>query len=106
MCVVAEGEGGSLAGFAIAERDGDSLYLITLDVDSGWRRCGLARTMLLWVEEASPGARWMNLHVFAGNVGAVHFYEREGFVALGRETDFYGRGWDALCYRRGIVSIS
>ena len=102
VTVVAEAPDGSIAGFAIGEREGEVLYLVTLDVAPAMRRLKLAHTMLNWLEEHTPNARWMDLHVFEENSEALSFYEREGFACLGRELDFYGQGLHALTCRRAI----
>ncbi len=104
LCVVADTSGGELAGFAIAEHDNGGLYLLTLDVAPAWRRQGLAAKMLEWLEAHAVSARWMTLHVFAGNDAAIAFYQSAGFAQAGREPNFYGQGMDALIYQRQVRS--
>lgn len=104
ISVVAMEPGGAMVGFAIGEVAGEAMYVVTLDVAPAWRRAGLAGRMLRWLEERAVGARWVALHVFAGNAPAVTFYERTGFALVGREEDFYGRGIPALVYRRELAS--
>jgi ribosomal protein S18 acetylase RimI-like enzyme len=41
-----------------------------------------------------------------GNTGAVRFYERIGYKPVGRVDGFYGRGFDALVYRKGLAPRS
>jgi ribosomal-protein-alanine N-acetyltransferase len=103
VSVVAE-VGGMMAGFCIAEVEGDVAYLVTIDVDPGHRQGGLARLMMGWIREKSAemGALRMELHVFAKNTGAIRFYERLGFELVGTVPGFYGRGADALYYSRSI----
>ena len=48
----------------------------------------------------AAGATAMTLHVFTGNAGAIQFYESIGYGRLGRAEAFYGRGLDALVYRK------
>lgn len=103
VSVVAEVEG-AVVGFAIGEVVGDVCYLVTIDVDPGCRRSGLAGSMMGWIAEKAwaMGARRMELHVFVGNAAAIRFYERLGFVVVGAEPGFYGDGVDALCYARRV----
>jgi ribosomal protein S18 acetylase RimI-like enzyme len=103
VSVVAEVDG-AMVGFAIAEVEGEVAYLVTIDVDPGCRRGGLARSMMGWVEARAVemGARRMELHVFAANEAAIRFYERLGFGLVGTVPGFYGRGMDALYYAREI----
>ncbi|SFS10279.1 ribosomal-protein-alanine N-acetyltransferase [Granulicella pectinivorans] len=103
VSVVAEA-GGEVAGFAIGEVEGNVCYLVTIDVDPGWRQGGFARSMMGWIAEKAwaMGARRMELHVFVENAAAIRFYERLGFGLVGAVPDFYGDGVDALYYARGI----
>jgi ribosomal-protein-alanine N-acetyltransferase len=103
VSVVAEADG-AMVGFAIAEVEGDGAYLVTIDVDPGWRRGGLAKAMMGWIAGRTweMGARRVDLHVFVGNEAAIRFYERLGFEAVGTVPEFYGRGVDALSYARGL----
>jgi ribosomal-protein-alanine N-acetyltransferase len=82
--------------------EGQVGYVVTLDVAAAWRRRGLARRMMEEVEAKAraAGGAGMALHVFAGNAGAMRFYEGIGYGRAGRVEGFYGRGLDALVYRR------
>jgi ribosomal protein S18 acetylase RimI-like enzyme len=80
-------------------------YVVTLDVATEYRRRGMAHKLLFEAEEgaAAAGARWMELHVFTGNEGAIHFYERSGYEQVGVRRRFYGKsGLDAFIYRREL----
>jgi ribosomal-protein-alanine N-acetyltransferase len=45
----------------------------------------------------------MALHVFHGNVAAIQFYENIGYGRAGLAEGFYGRGMDALVYRKQLA---
>ena len=94
--------GGELAGFCIAQLEEKWAYVVTLDVAPAWRRRGLAGRMMSDVEEQvrAAGAVGMALHVYNGNPGAIRFYERMGYSRVGISEGFYGRGLDALVYRK------
>jgi ribosomal-protein-alanine N-acetyltransferase len=101
IAVLAEAEG-ALFGFCVVQMEGHVGYVVTLDVASAWRRQGLARRMMEDVEakvRAASGVG-MALHVFTGNAGAMRFYESMGYGRAGRAEGFYGRGLDALVYRK------
>jgi [ribosomal protein S18]-alanine N-acetyltransferase len=109
LVMVAEGAGSEVVGFVIvhlervaARRRG---YVVTLDVAEGSRHKGLAERLMREVEARAraAGARWMELHVFTGNEGAIRFYERLGYVRTGFRHRFYGAaGLNAFVYRREL----
>lgn len=101
MTVLAEARG-DLVGFCVVQMEGQVGYVVTLDVAAAWRRRGLARRMMEEVEAKAraAGGAGMALHVFAGNAGAMRFYEGIGYGRAGRVEGFYGRGLDALVYRK------
>ena len=83
---VAEKVCGEIVGFVIAHIESVAsewrAYVVTLDVASECRQRGLARRLMREVEASAmaAGVRWMQLHVFTGNAGAIRFYERLGFA--------------------------
>jgi ribosomal-protein-alanine N-acetyltransferase len=101
MTVLAERQG-ELAGFSIAQLEKHIAYVVTLDVTPTFRRQGLARRLMAELEAKAQaaGATAMALHVFTGNAGAIQFYESIGYNREGRAEAFYGRGLDALVYRK------
>ena len=101
ICVLAEADE-ELAGFCIAHLEGPWAYVVTLDVAPEWRRRGLAARLMADVEEQARagGAGGLGLHVYNGNAGAIRFYERIGYSRVGMAEGFYGRGLDALVYRK------
>ena len=107
IAVVAEAGGGEVVGFVIVHLEGAATnqrgYVVTLDIAEGHRRIGLAGRLMREVEAraSAAGARWMELHVFTGNEGAIRFYERLGYVRVGVRRRFYGAsGLDAFVYRK------
>jgi ribosomal-protein-alanine N-acetyltransferase len=109
---IAEGAGGELVGFVIVHLEPSGGiwrgYVVTLDVAAAWRGRGVARRLMLVAETraAAAGARWVELHVFTGNEGAVRFYERLGYERIGIKPRFYGRGLDAFVYRKTLVAAT
>jgi ribosomal-protein-alanine N-acetyltransferase len=95
--VVAE-IGGSLAGFAIAERSGARGHIVTIDVASAHRRRGVGRALLREVVRRleESGALRIRLEVDLRNGGAIRFYERLGFRERRRLPGYYGEGLDGL----------
>ena len=103
VTVLAEAQG-KLAGFCIAQLEDRTGYIVTLDVASAWRRRGLARRLMAELESRlhSADATQMELHVFAGNVGAIRFYESIGYAPAGVADNFYAQNLHALVYRKSL----
>ncbi len=106
---IAEEVSGELAGFIIVHVErvatGWRGYVVTLDVAAEWRQKGLGRRLMRDAEEcaAAAGVRWMQLHVFMGNAGAIRFYERLGYEQIRVQRRFYGAaGLDAFVYGKEL----
>jgi [ribosomal protein S18]-alanine N-acetyltransferase len=101
ICVLAERDE-ILSGFCIAHLEDQWAYLVTLDVAPEGRRLGLATRLMGDVEEQAraAGTSGMGLHVYNGNIAAIRFYERMGYDRVAMHEGFYGRGLDALVYRK------
>jgi ribosomal-protein-alanine N-acetyltransferase len=101
LTVLAE-SANELRGFCLVQIERHVGYVVTLDVAAPWRRRGLARRMMedLEARVRAAGGLGMALHVFTGNAGAMRFYESMGYGRAGRSEGFYGRGLDALLYRK------
>jgi ribosomal-protein-alanine N-acetyltransferase len=101
VVVVAEAAG-EMAGFAIAQVEGNVGYVVTINVAPEWRRAGLGVELMERMEQGvlGGGAVAMELHVFVGNEGAVRFYERLGYARVGLVEGFYAGGMDGWVYRK------
>ena len=88
---VAELEG-RVAGFVgISERHIEALF-----VHPSLHQCGIGRQLLDAVVSSDPRVPW-TVDVNEQNPGATHFYERYGFVRIGRsELDASGRPFPLL----------
>ena len=91
-----------LAAFVIAHMEGQTAYIVTLDVAPIFRRNGLARILMAETESraGAAGAREIALHVFSRNTGAIAFYESLGYNRLRMAENFYARGVHALIYQK------
>jgi ribosomal protein S18 acetylase RimI-like enzyme len=110
VALVAETDGGSVAGFLIVHVERVFAlwigYVVTLDVAPEFRRMGLAGALM---DEASrraaaAGVHRMELHVYDENAEAIQFYESRGYVRVGMQRGFYGGRLDALVYRMELPS--
>jgi ribosomal-protein-alanine N-acetyltransferase len=103
---------GEIVGFVIVhiERAGGEWrgYVVTLDVAPEFRRKGLAQRLMSEAEEraVAAGVRWMQLHVFTGNAGAIRFYEGLGYERIEVRRRFYGAsGLDAFGYSKELPRL-
>jgi [ribosomal protein S18]-alanine N-acetyltransferase len=103
--VVAEDDG-QLVGFVIAHLEGETAYVVTIDVAEEYRRRGVGAKLLLRAERAFAGARRVALHVFVGNLAAARFYEGSGYLRVGEVKGFYGRGMDAVVFEKIVHKAS
>jgi len=86
------------------EDDPDSAYIWTIEVLPAFRRMGVARQLLMRVEESAreAGCTAVELHVSERNAEALAMYEAAGFVRLSVEPKYYGRNEDGFRYRKAI----
>ncbi|HEY1993466.1 MAG TPA: N-acetyltransferase [Edaphobacter sp.] len=109
---VAEKVSGEIAGFVIVHVEYVlttwRAYVVTLDVAAECRQKGLARRLMREVEACAmvAGVRWMQLHVYTENAGAIRFYERMGYERISTQKDFYGEpGLDAYVYGKELHAL-
>ena len=95
---------GNFAGFAIMRFGEDVAHLHLLAVDTPFRRAGVGTGLLRWLESScrTAGMQHIRLEVRYANLPAKRFYEREGYAAIERIREYYGRGEDALVYRKSL----
>jgi ribosomal protein S18 acetylase RimI-like enzyme len=109
---VAQSGCGEIVGFVIVHVErvasGWRAYVVTLDVAAECRQKGLARRLMREVEACATvtGVRWIQLHVFTGNAGAILFYERLGYKRISLRPGFYGdAGLDAYVYGKELAAL-
>jgi ribosomal-protein-alanine N-acetyltransferase len=109
---IAERAGGQIVGFAIVHVERVTTewraYVVTLDVAPDCQLRGLGRRLMREIEASAvaAGVRWMQLHVFTGNAGAIRFYERMGYERLRVQRRFYGEaGLDAFVYGKELSGL-
>jgi ribosomal-protein-alanine N-acetyltransferase len=106
--VIAESDG-ALVGFAVLHiesyPEGSVGYIVTLDVAAEQRKKGVGKRLMVEMERQSlaAGCDVLALHVFTGNVAAMGFYERLGFVYSHVAAGFYGKGIDAAVYQKELA---
>jgi len=90
LVVVARADG-HVAGFAIMRYGDDDAHLDLLGVDRPFRRQGLGRRLVEWLEAAAlvAGITDVFLEARASRPGTLAFYERLGYRRLGRVGGYY-----------------
>jgi len=80
-----------IAGFAIMRYGDDVAHLDLLAVAPAYRRSGVGRQLLEWLEKCAvvAGIFKVALEVRAGNEGAQRFYERMGYRTLAHLPGYY-----------------
>ena len=80
-----------IAGFAIMRYGDDKAHLDLLAVAPPYRRLGIGRQLIQWLEKCAVVAGIFStaLEVRAGNEGAQLFYERLGYRTLARLPSYY-----------------
>jgi [ribosomal protein S18]-alanine N-acetyltransferase len=82
---------GKIAGFAIMRYGDDDAHLELLAVAPPYRRSGVGRQLLQWLEKCAVvgGICSIGLEVRAGNEGAQLFYKRMGYRTLAHLPGYY-----------------
>lgn len=108
ISLVAEDEGGALAGFAIVEDAGRGKnrkgHIITIDVSPPFRRRGVGRMLMENVEArlVERGIGLIRLEVSAEDQGAQQFYSSLGYETLGLIPGYYLGKLDALVMEKAL----
>jgi len=91
-------------GFGILDFGDTRAHLSLLAVERSYQRCGVARQMLNWLEEAAlvAGIETINLELRATNGAAQGFYRALGFKETGYVPGYYRGVETALRMSRDI----
>jgi len=84
---------GALAGFAIMRFGDYQAHLFLLAVQPDFRRAGIGRSMMQWLEKScrTAGIQAVRLEVRATNRSALKFYRKLGYRYLARVAGYYDR---------------
>lgn len=96
--VVVARDRGRIAGFAIMEFHDSDAHLSLLAVKPGYRRIGVGRRLLDWLESTArtAGVFLVRLELRASNEAARQFYLRLGYRDAGTRPAYYSGREDAL----------
>jgi ribosomal-protein-alanine N-acetyltransferase len=88
----------TVIGYASVWIVDNELQINKIAIDTALRKKGLGRLLMKRLLElaASSRCRRISLEVRPGNTAARELYSSLGFVEVGRRTDYYGSGEDAI----------
>jgi ribosomal-protein-alanine acetyltransferase len=97
-----------VVGFAIMEFYAIHAHLNLLAVQPGFRRQGVGRQLLEWLEASArtAGIFTVNLELRSTNDGARAFYEKLGFMSAGRKAAYYDGREDAVRMTHNLTVAS
>lgn len=83
--------GNAVVGFGIMRYGDDVAHLNLLAVDPAHRRRGIAKKLMMWLEDTAltAGTFIIGLELRANNQGAFAFYGALGYRELGRVSGYY-----------------
>lgn len=88
--IVAEGEDGSVLGYAGLQTVLDEGYINNVAVDARYRRQGIADDLIrTFVRFGEVNLAFLTLEVRASNAPAIALYSKHGFVEAGRRKNYY-----------------
>jgi len=106
--IVAEGEGGHLAGTAIVlfRRRSSVARLYSIAVAPAMSGRGVASRLLAAAERAARrrGCDRIRLEVHQSNHAAIARYRKEGYHEFGRHRRYYEDGGDALRFQKSLAA--
>ena len=97
--------GGDIVGFAIMKFGDLEAHLHLLAVDPKYRRGGIGRSLLAWLEKScdTAGIQTIRLELRAGNRPARAFYRSVGYRHLGDIPRYYDRSETALVFGKALI---
>ena len=90
VIIVAEGEDGTVLGYAGLQTVLDEGYINNVAVDEKFRRQGIADELIAaFVRFGQAKLAFLTLEVRASNAPAIALYAKHGFVEVGRRKNYY-----------------
>ncbi len=88
--IVAEGEDGSVLGYAGLHVAVDEGYIDNIAVQEQYRRMGVGQALLgAFIRFGQENLAFLTLEVRPSNTAAIQFYLKHGFAQVGRRKNYY-----------------
>ena len=102
-CLVAEA-GGEIVGFILAEHDGESAHIITIDMLAPQRRQGAGTALLEAMEQklAAHGVGHIELETATDNNPAIAFWQKHGYRTVAVLKRYYLGRLDAYSMHKSL----
>ena len=102
--VVTANNGDVIAGFAVMHFEDDSAHLNLLAVEPDYRRRGIGRGLVEWLEKSAKtaGVQFVSLEVRSSNHRALSFYSELGYRETGVIPGYYSGVDDATLLARDL----
>jgi len=102
--VVTARDSNVIVGFAVMHFKDDGAHLNLLAVEPDYRRCGIGRDLVKWLEESAivAGVGFVSLEVRASNHRALRFYSELGYRETGMLPGYYSGVDDAILLARDL----
>lgn len=109
FCLIAQPDAApdsAILGFIIAQCNGATGYIITIDVVEGERRAGVGTALLREAERrlASMGVRRIELQTATDNAAGVAFWQRHGYRSSGISPGYYLGRIDAYLMNKRLAT--
>lgn len=85
---IAESEDKNIAGYLVLSKAGDEISIDDIAVLPEYRRCGIARALLMHADEKYPGKNFL-LEVRESNFPAISLYKSLEFEQVGLRKRYY-----------------
>ena len=94
-----------IAGFAVMQYGDDAAHLVLLAVQPTFRRTGIGRQLVAWLEDTArvAGTFTIRLEVRSGNTAARAFYAALGYRESGHLRGYYQGLEDAIQLSRSLA---
>ncbi len=99
---IAEADGRVVGFMILTPNDDGTLGIDWLDVHPEFQHKGVATNLVAKAEEVARArkAEALSVHTWRENSKMPAFLEKNGFELFQTIADFYGKGKDALCYKK------